>query len=216
MKRNLIIGLTVGVALVLAVTVWPTRYRYETKVRCTFNFGEPSENSDWGGDASKRYKRFVDSTFKDEFYRVDRITGEIFIAGQHPGQEGWKLIGLAYDKPEEFLVLTKEERKKANESRKRLLDYLKERKQDPTITEKQKEMLDATIKKFSDMSEEEVFRWEGKAKTGCAKYYSDKTGGVSLWKTQYSYSDDPNGYWRTKEEMDLFAKPSPTATKKPE
>src|SRR5262245_9539470 len=99
MKRNLITGLAVGVTLILAVTIWPTRYRYETKVRCTFNYSEPYENSDWGGESSKRYRRYVTSTLKAEFYRVDRITGEVFV----PGQEGWKLIGLAYDKPEEFL-----------------------------------------------------------------------------------------------------------------
>src|SRR5262249_22153012 len=115
MKKNLIIGLAVGVTLILAVTVWPTRYRYETKVRCTFNYDRPITNSYWneGEDVSKRYTRRVTSTLKDEFYRVDRITGEVFVAGQHPGQEGWKLIGLTYEKPEEFFM--EEERKKSNQ-----------------------------------------------------------------------------------------------------
>lgn len=203
MKRNLVIGFAVGATLILAVTVWPTRYRYETKVRCTFNYRGPYENSDWGGDASKRYERSVTSTLKDEFYRVDRITGEVFV----PGQEGWKLIGLAYDKPEEFLENAGNEFDEVkNEWKKRI------EKEDWT-PQKKKENLDELNKMLDEgkkkMSGEEFLKYWGKAETGCKKIYL---------KYQYSSSNDPTGYWITEEEKkaDSPAKPSPTATKKPE
>jgi len=101
LRKSLIVGLIVTVALIFTVTIWPTRYRYETMHRCLFKYDSPYTNPDWQRRVAgaKQFQRYVSSTIKNESYRVDRISGEIFI----PGQEGWQAIGQKYDKPWEFL-----------------------------------------------------------------------------------------------------------------
>jgi hypothetical protein len=98
--KGLIGGFILGVVLTYATMIWPTKYRYETKMRCVFNYSAPYANEDFGKVASaKRLQRSITTTVTNESYRIDRMTGEMFM----PEQGSWKLIGLAYDKPGEFL-----------------------------------------------------------------------------------------------------------------
>jgi len=98
--KGLIGGFIFGVVLTYVFFVWPTRYRYETKMRCVFDYGAPYANEDFGKVAgAKRLQRAVTTTVTNESYRIDRMTGEMFM----PEHGSWKLIGLAYDKPGEFL-----------------------------------------------------------------------------------------------------------------
>jgi hypothetical protein len=73
---------------------------YEAKMRCVFNYSAPYANWDLRKVASaKQLQRTITTTVTNESYRIDRMTGEMFM----PEQGKWKLIGLAYDKPGEFL-----------------------------------------------------------------------------------------------------------------
>lgn len=104
-KAVLAVGLAISLILIFIIWVWPTRYRYDAQHRCVFKYSSPYPNEEWGKVAgTKKFERQVTSTVTNESYRTDRITGEIFTPGKLPGQEGWKLMGLAYDSPGQFLV----------------------------------------------------------------------------------------------------------------
>jgi hypothetical protein len=103
-KAVVAVGLVISLVLIFIIMVWPTRYRYEVWHRCVFKYSAPYTNEDWGKVAgAKRFKRTVTSTVTNESYRIDRVTGEMFVPGKVQGQEGWKLMGLAYENPGEFL-----------------------------------------------------------------------------------------------------------------
>ncbi|MCI0662203.1 MAG: hypothetical protein L0220_14125 [Acidobacteria bacterium] len=119
-----IVGAVAVLALtaLVALTVWPTRYKYLVKHRCNLRphgehrntFFKEAQPPGRKGDVdkflmyyhvdekykhAKRWLRFVEARITVEQYRIDRISGEVY--RQVKGH--WELSGLLIDKPNQFL-----------------------------------------------------------------------------------------------------------------
>jgi hypothetical protein len=119
MMKWLAIGVVAALLLAggVAITVWPTFYRYEVKHRCDFKANEPYENPHFGEtgpyaergsikefmqrrySGAKRWIRHVMVAITDEQYKIHRISGDIYRLEK--GQ--WVLQGRLFERPQEFM-----------------------------------------------------------------------------------------------------------------